>query len=264
MSQKHRCAQVTFLVALWMALGYAFRLSTHAYQLVGIPLFVGFQLLVRKQPLITCWLREPGAVRFDLLTGVLTLVLLVVPVTRLLSVEGDEWIERGLLLACSVGAVGAALALRRFTLATIRHLLFCVATAGLPLCALILWQADVQFTTTQATALLEGFLLNLAAGFVIEEVAFRGVLDAHIHHAHDSQPWLSAIGLSLLWGWWHLPVRSGIPPIYNLVIFPLVALVPGVSFSIAWRRTGNLAVPAVVHALINAVAYAFAVGIPPT
>jgi hypothetical protein len=48
MSQKHRFAQVTFLVALWIALGCAFHLSTHAYQLVGIPLFVGFQLLVRN------------------------------------------------------------------------------------------------------------------------------------------------------------------------------------------------------------------------
>jgi hypothetical protein len=54
MSQKPRFVQVTFFVALWMALGCAFHLSTYAYQLVGIPLFVGFQLLVRKQPLITC------------------------------------------------------------------------------------------------------------------------------------------------------------------------------------------------------------------
>jgi hypothetical protein len=143
MSPNRRFAQVTFLVALWMALGCVFHLSTHAYQLVGIPLFVGYQLLVRKQPLITCWLRESGAVRFDLLTGVSTLVLLIVPVTRLLSVEGNEWIERGLLLACSVGAVGAALALRRLTPATVRHLLFCVATAGLPLCALFLPDGDV-------------------------------------------------------------------------------------------------------------------------
>ena len=91
------------------------------------------------------------------------------------------------------------------------------------------------------------------ATFVIEEVAFRGALDAHVHHPGDSRGWMSALFVSALWGAWHLPVSDGMP--LPLLVLSLVAwhCLVGVPLSFAWRRSGNLSGPAFAHAAIDAV-----------
>ena len=47
--------------------------------------------------------------------------------------------------------------------------------------------------------------------FVLEEVAFRGALDAHVHHEGEGRGWQSALFVSALWGLWHLPISGGCP-----------------------------------------------------
>jgi membrane protease YdiL (CAAX protease family) len=94
----------------------------------------------------------------------------------------------------------------------------------------------------------------LALGFVLEEVAFRGLVDAHVHHRGEGRQWQSALFVSALWGMWHLPLVIGTLP---TLLLPVALFVPyiliGLPLSFAWRRGGNLALPVGAHAVIDAV-----------
>ncbi len=64
---------------------------------------------------------------------------------------------------------------------------------------------------------------------------------------------MTAVLVSVLWGLWHLPVSGRLPLPY--LVLELVAwhTLVGVPLSLAWRRSGNLAGPALAHAAIDAV-----------
>jgi membrane protease YdiL (CAAX protease family) len=101
---------------------------------------------------------------------------------------------------------------------------------------------------------VSSFLLYVSACFCIEEVAFRGVLDAHVHGPGAPRGFSSAVFVSVLWGLWHWPI---VPHAGSWWALPLqliaVHTVIGVPLSHFWRRSGNLAVPVVTHAFIDAV-----------
>jgi membrane protease YdiL (CAAX protease family) len=104
-------------------------------------------------------------------------------------------------------------------------------------------------------------LLYFPLTFVIEEVAFRGALDAHVHHAGEGRGWHSAMFVSALWGLWHLPISGGLPlPALVLELLAVHCLI-GVPLSFAWRRTRNLAGPAFAHSAIDAVRNALMLGL---
>ena len=86
--------------------------------------------------------------------------------------------------------------------------------------------------------------LYFPATFLLEEVAFRGALDAHVHHDADRGGWRSAVLVSALWGLWHLPVSHSLPLPLQVVELVGVHVVLGVPLSLAWRRSRNLAGPA--------------------
>ena len=280
MSQKFRALHVVLFVAVWMSLGWLLRLNAYAYLLAGIPLSIAFQKFVAKRPLINCWVRDVPF-RFDRLTILITIALLVVPVTDLFIFWPKAgWDLRLYFLACIFGAFGTGFALRRFNKIAVKSLLLCLATAGVFNCVLVLLSAfakqhlrhqPLQISHHPAVFFCDQFLLLFPVCFVVEEVVFRGVLDSHLHQPQDSISWLSpkswfsAAFLSVLWGWWHLPILSAHQPVSKIIVMiifmPLVSLVPGIAFSLVWRRAGNLAVPAAVHALIDAVRNVF-VGIP--
>ena len=100
------------------------------------------------------------------------------------------------------------------------------------------------------------FLVSLfeyfPALFLLEEVTFRGMLDAHLYHPGESRPWISAIIVSALWGLWHIPIVSRTPVLTTAVYLVVVHCAIGVPLSFFWRQSGNLAVPAFSHALIDA------------
>ena len=100
-------------------------------------------------------------------------------------------------------------------------------------------------------SVLKWLAIYFPATFVIEEVAFRGALDAHVHHPGEGRGWRSALFVSALWGFWHLPVADGMP----FLVLTLVAwhCLVGVPLSFAWRRSGNLSGPAFAHSAIDAV-----------
>jgi membrane protease YdiL (CAAX protease family) len=259
MNQKTRFSQAVLLVASWMALGWLLHLDDYAYLLLGIPLCILFQLFVRRKPLSSCWVRDTTTLRFDAIGVLIAVVFLVFPVWVTIS----EWRTTTTLLhlyffSCIAGAIGVAFALRRFTVKAAWSLLLCLATAGVLGCAEMLLIAfaehhNLPLTLARAKFGFGQLLLLLPVCFVVEEVAFRGVLDSHVQHPQDSRPWLSAVLLSAMWGWWHLPITPSSAFSAALVVYPITHAIVGVPFSLFWRRSGNLFVPALVHALIDAV-----------
>lgn len=250
------------LVAVWMAIGWLFRLDANAYLLIGVPLLWAFQLGIRRQPLATLWLRDQPSFHLNWRGVMISLLLAVIPIIQLVSTfTVASWSIRLWLLCALVGAVAAGFTLQHFDRTTLRALVYCLATAGLigsgiMVATALLQQRSVMLTGASVLVGLNQFLLYVPVLFVLEEVAFRGVLDSHIHQLGEAQPWWSAWFVSALWGVWHLPIL----PIHTLaefvvstvwVIFYHSAI--GIFLSVGWRRSGNLAVPVIVHALIDAV-----------
>ncbi len=256
-----RFAQAIAWVALWVSLGFAFSLGPAAYLALGVPLTIGFQRLVRKQPLFTLWVADAPRFTFDGVTAVLVAAFAVMPAIRLyrdLS-EAQGW--RALwAVAALLGSVGAAFATRRLTRKTTLDGLRCLASAGLLGVLLI-----VGISATRTLLLhqpfhpqplhgLEQLLLFFPVTFVLEEVSFRGMIDAHVHRTSDRRGVLSAMLVSALWGLWHLPVAPRSAPLWvTAVQLIVVHTIVGVPLSLFWRRSQNLAVPAASHAFIDAV-----------
>ena len=85
---------------------------------------------------------------------------------------------------------------------------------------------------------------------------FRGAIDSHVFRPGDKGPWWTAFFVSTLWGWWHLPIAGGqgITQLLTLIVLlPCIHIAVGDFLSLSWRRIGNLAVPATVHAFVDAV-----------
>jgi len=101
---------------------------------------------------------------------------------------------------------------------------------------------------------LHDFLLYFPVCFALEEVSFRGALDAHLHRRGARLGLTSALLGSLLWGLWHLPaLPAGSRGPDAAVALMMVHSLIGVPLAIYWRQSGNLAVPAFTHAMIDAV-----------
>ena len=66
-------------VAVWVALGYLFPLNDETYLLMGIPLTVGFQILVRRRPLRELWVREASHFSLDKRGLLMAAVLVATP-----------------------------------------------------------------------------------------------------------------------------------------------------------------------------------------
>jgi membrane protease YdiL (CAAX protease family) len=91
-------------------------------------------------------------------------------------------------------------------------------------------------------------------GFVVEEVFFRGALDTYLHRGEAGTGWLSARGVSALWGVWHLPGQaiSSENLLSTVVGTMLPQILVGVPLSFWWRKSSNLVVTTTTHALLEA------------
>ena len=272
-NQCQRCVQVVALVGIWMAIGWLFHLDANSYLVIGVPLVVAFQLFVRKKPLVTLWVRDAERFRLNVWGIVLGLALAVLPAVRLIQTSRQaDWPSHTpeilWYLCCIIGAFGAAFGFSHFTKQTWKDLGFCAGTAGIIGCLTMLLgfltrlavksmhHTPVIFTWVNVLAGLQSFVLYVPVCFVLEEVVFRGAIDSHVFQPGDSGQWWTAFFVSTLWGWWHLPIAGGkgITQLLTLIVLlPCIHIAVGVFLSLSWRRSGNLAVPATVHAFIDAV-----------
>jgi hypothetical protein len=260
-SRLRRIIEVSAAVALWIALGIGFHLSTSWYLLLGIPLTATFQWAVRRQPLRALWVRDAVPFRLSATGWLIALALAAYPCYRLAENlrAGRYGAVTVWYLAAVAGAIAAAYALENFHRATMGDLLFCLATAGVIGVLLVaLSAATVGVAHSRLAARLgEGItslLLYVPVVFVLEEVTFRGAFDAHVHHPGESHEYHTAFLVSALWGLWHIPVALGQKPLPALIVGLVgVHCAIGVPLSLAWRRSGNLFVTGSTHALVDAV-----------
>lgn len=255
-----RAMEVTAFVGVWISSGVFLRLDANRYLLLGVPLTALFQRFVRQQPIRALWVRE--APRFDLdKTGwLLGIMLAIVPARTFVAalMRGEPSVALwGLSAVC--GALAAAYSLRNFQRETFRGLLSCAAIAGPIGIAIMAGAAVLRHGGSPISPLIrvQTFGSSLSSYFpvcfLLEEVSFRGALDAHLHHPGEPRPWASAILVSALWGLWHLPIVPGEHRFAVAVSLILVHCAIGIPLSFFWRRSGNLAVTAFSHALIDAV-----------
>ncbi len=260
-------------VGVWMAVGWLCHLDANSYLVAGVPLVMFFQLFVRKQPLVTLWIRDAERFRLNAWGMVMGLGLAILPAVKLIkccnSASWPSHTPEILWYLCSVvGAFGASFCFCNFTKQTWKDLGFCTGTAGTIGCLTLLLAflgrlaakypgyAPLTFTWGNVLNGLESFLLYVPVCFVLEEVAFRGAVDAHVFQPGDKGQWWTAFFVSTLWGWWHLPITSARGTVQLLalvVLLPCVHIAIGVFLSLGWRRSGNLAVPGTVHAFVDAV-----------
>jgi membrane protease YdiL (CAAX protease family) len=265
-SLRRRCTEAALAVALWMGLGWATGVDANGYLLLGVPLTVAFHHWVHRRPLHTLWVRDAPRFRFGRREALIAPLLAAAPTYALVryattSPSGVDWVRSTWFVAAIAGSVAAAFAFRQFRRGTIAQLLQCTAITGaigiaLDVSARLARGADSPLTGQAALTGLRWFLLYLPVTFVLEEVFFRGSLDAHVHRDGDAHARASAVFVAALWGLWHLPLVTPPEPLWTLwASAPLVVVVHvlfGVPLAIYWRRTGNLAVPATAHAFISA------------
>ena len=266
-ARRRRVLEGLGFVAVWVVLGYLFSCSDLTYLLMGVPLTVGFQCLVRRRPLRELWVRDSARSTLDRRGLVLAAVLVAAPAYYgVRALPGAHWSLTGWYVAAVAGAVGAAFALRATTpVAMLRSAMIPMAVGAGGMAA-VLGGIHVATGTPVHVLAVVGTVAKYMAlyfplTFIIEEVSFRGALDAHLHHDGEGRHWLSAVFVSALWGLWHLPVTTGLA--LPLLVAELVAvhIVIGVPLSFAWRRSRNLAGPAFAHATIDAVRNALLLGL---
>lgn len=267
-SRRRRTFEATALVAVWMTAGWLLPIDSNGYLLLGIPLTVVFQVLVRRRPLRELYAAQPVRAALDTRGKVMAAGLAVVPGWQAVrAVMVGEWTLFGWYLAAVIGAICAAYSLRAIS---VRAML---RSAALPLAvgsggfAIAFGLAHIVTgrplpVLAAVFALAKYSTLYFPASFLLEEVTFRGALDDHLRDRSERNGWQSAILVSALWGLWHLPVSSTrLPWFLQMLQLLAVHVLFGVPLSFAWRRTHNLAGPALAHAVNDAVRNAFLIGL---
>ena len=250
-------------------------MSTNTYLLFGIPLTSGFQLFVHKRPIKDLWVRGGPGLSLRTVSLKLAILLAIAPFVYLavyvVKGQGVDYILYA--LAAIVGAGAAAYALGQFRRETRRHLVLCLATAGLlgvllvigPRMIVARYDASTVHPTggnlgPDALVGIESLLLYVPALFLMEEVAFRGAIDSHVRplgewHGLGSTVYgiASAIVVSALWGLWHYPIVPHASVIQVIAILFFLQVATGPFLSLFWRRSGNLMVPGFAHATMDSV-----------
>ncbi len=256
-SKIRRYIESAVFVLVWMACGSFFELGGPGYLLLGVPLVVIFQLLIARRPLHQLWVRESESFRTDLKTFLTALTLIGVPVLALFLQIRDY---RFMLMVVAVGAIPCAFALRHQHAEKLLHALpsfgMAIAVGCAVFASFALWNGRSPVVDLGKLPMLFGDLLCLTvAGFVVEEVAFRGALDSHVALGAGTriQQWGSAVFVSFLWGIWHLPLTFLYPSreVGFLALAIFLNILWGVPLSFCWRKGGTLLLPSVVHALCD-------------
>jgi membrane protease YdiL (CAAX protease family) len=240
------------------------------YLVMGVPITFAFQWFVRRQPLRAMWVISAPPFRLDGKGRVIALGLAAIPlVSAVGAVAARQWATCAWCVCATGGAIPAAYALRHFRRTLVRPLLACLSISsvlvGLTWTALSAWR--VVETPGGARSLGDRFAIGIVelivfipVMFVMEEVSFRGVLDAHLHRPGEGRGWGSALFISALWGLWHLPIAEDIS-LQRIGLLLFVHCPIGVVLSLYWRQTGTLVIPGASHALIDALRDAlFSVG----
>jgi membrane protease YdiL (CAAX protease family) len=260
-----RAVVATLVIGGYVALGFAFRLGAEAYLLLGIPITIGFQVLVVRRPLRSLWLRQAPPLTVTPRSIVAIVVLAVAP--AIVAVGGIRDGDPALVgwgLAAMVGAVGAVYAMRALDRDAVHSTIRTTLITGAVLVGIMVAYrlASGGFNGNLAaaiTTLVISLATYLPVVFVMEEVLFRGLIDTYLHGSTSGPDRASALYGSALWGLWHLPVAFLALGVLTIPYLVIVHTVIGYFLVTSWRQTGNLAAPGIAHAVIDALRNAVAV-----
>lgn len=274
-SRPVRFLLASAVVGVYVAIGVGFHLNQVEYQLLGVPIIIIFQLAIQRRPLRTLWVRSGPPLQVDRLFLLLWILFSIVPVVVLVMSSLDRQIGNAAFAITSIaGAFGLAYALRAMKAVNVRQLVLCTLTVSilgiLPQLLSVILPHIVHLhiggapsggktTSITPTAILQvalfTFLGQGPAGFIVEEVFFRGALDTYLHFGEKGVGWVSAIFVSALWGVWHLPGSITGPNILLSSVLGLVIaqIIVGVPLSLWWRKSGNLVVTDTAHAVLDTV-----------
>jgi len=241
-----------------MAIGYFFQLGGGAYLLLGVPLLLVFQLLVARRPLRVLWVQGAGSFPLDFRFLAMALALLVVPLLNIFFGIRDYG---AMHLIIVLGAFPCAFALsqQRFS-AVLKALPLFVLSIAIG-CAIFagfsIWHGNsVLFSPAKIAVFLTDAYCITLAGFLVEEVVFRGGLDGYLSTdvANIRSKFVSAVFTSFLWGIWHLPLAYLYPSreIGFLSLAIVLNILWGTPLSMCCRTSGTLLLPALVHAICDA------------
>jgi membrane protease YdiL (CAAX protease family) len=259
-SRVERFAIMAAVVGLWMVVGWVLKLGAVAYLLTGIPLTIAFQVLVARRPIPSLWLIDARSFHLDRAGIVIALGLAALPLyATAMGLASGRILDVGYGLAGVLGSAPAAFALRATNWQARRALLRSLLTAGVVASVLFLLNRLISPGPPMTDpvgalgAVAISLVLYIPLVFVIEEVFFRGALDTYARGPERTTDMASAIFVSLLWGAWHLPLvlADGRPG--GLPITLAFHLIVGLLLTLPWRRSGNLAVPGITHAVIDAI-----------
>lgn len=260
-----RAIVATLVIGGYMAIGYAFGLSAEGYLLLGVPITIGFQVLVVRRPLRALWLRDAPPMTFTVRSMVAVVVVAIAP--AIVAVDGVRAGNAVLFaygFAAMIGALGAVYAMRALDRDAVRSTIRATLITSAVLVAIMVAYrvASGGFNGNVATAVVTAMIsaaTYLPVVFVLEEVLFRGLLDPYLHGSTPGPDRGSALFGSALWGIWHLPVMSIALGVFTIPYLVAVHTVLGYVLVMAWRRTGNLAAPGIAHAVSDALRNAVAV-----
>jgi membrane protease YdiL (CAAX protease family) len=249
-----------------MAAGWAFHLDGNGYLVLGVPLVAAFQILVRRRGLQRAWVRDADWFSMDRASLLIAVLLMVIPGIEFLGGAIPSGNPAVILwfVCCLAGCVAAAFAIRRQGREAARRALpalgmvFCCGCVIMAASALGRGKSPIP-SRSDLLQMLRDLALYFPVCFVLEEVAFRGVIDAHLFDPEDEprgrRAWGSAAISSFLWGIWHLPlVETPDAATFLAAAFglSLVHITVGIPLAFCWRRGGTLVMPAAAHALIDA------------
>ncbi len=256
-----RYLEAALFVGLYMTIGWYFHLDANLYLILGIPLTIVFQLFIRRQPIVTLWVKDAAKFELNSRGLIIAFLLAIGAIGLFFKLFSQVPLGQNLWFGvCILGAIPAAFCIRLTNKEKLKDGFYCLTTAGAIGCAIMVVNGLANhIPMTPSLSMIPKFLGNLLAlfnvCFVMEEVTFRGVLDSHIYRAGESCSWLSAIFISVLWGLWHFPLtgtQGTTAPLQTAGLLILIHTVIGVPLSLFWRRSGNLAVTSFSHAFIDA------------
>jgi membrane protease YdiL (CAAX protease family) len=251
---RARWLLVAATVVLWMGIGAVVTDDPNVYLLLGIPITLAFQVAAARRPLAELWVRGERTRRPS--NAVVALLAALPALLALALAAQQHWAEAGWALAATVGGAGAAFALANLDRARLRRGAPAAATAAIIGAAVFVAFATSRLRQLGGGRLVEApfdLLLYFVVSFALEEVTFRGAFDSYLHADETAPaPTAAAAYIAALWGLWHLPIVED-PSLATVAALVAFHTAVGIPLAIAWRRSGNLAVPAAAHALADTI-----------
>lgn len=264
-STLFRYLEVFIFVIMYIALGFALHLDANQYLLLGIPLTILFQTIIRKKSLYNLWQSDAESFRIGIPGLIIAFLLCIMPVINLIhlfNIGKLTWVDAAYNSAMIFGSFGVGFCVAFLNRNTLKQLLLTFliigAISGLfqffaAYARSVEASSDINFNWIYA---FYSLITYLPICFVLEEVTFRGMLDSHVHHNDKRGGWFSAFYISALWGLWHLPIVPYEEPI-DLIIIGIAMIIVhsfiGIPLSFFWRRSKSLLVPSFGHAIADAI-----------